>query len=275
MHGAGNDYIYVMQDDVAEVDLPGLARAVSHRHKGIGSDGLVVIGRTEAPQTFTMRMFNADGSEAGMCGNASRCIAKYVYERGLTDRTELTLLTASGAKRLRLHVTDGCVRSVTVDMGAPSLDAALIPAALDGPLPLTADLDAAGFSSRVTAVGMGNPHGIVFLDADPDDATVAQLGPALETHAVWPERANIEFVHVIDTGKVRARVWERGSGETQACGTGACAVCVASALTGRTGREIDVELPGGTLHVEWRERDGHVLLTGPAEWVCEGQFVYH
>ena len=258
MHGVGNDYIFV---DTAVNDVPdpvAASIAWSRPHMGIGSDGLVLIGRAETPDAdFTMRIFNADGSEGLMCGNASRCIGKYVYERRLTDKTCVRLLTASGIKVLKLAVNpDGTVDSVTVDMLVPALedDSQFL---LEGePLP------------DGVFVSMGNPHYVIFVD-DLDSVDVAAEGAVLERHQRFPERCNIEFAQVTPDG-IRMRVWERGSGITMACGTGACATTVAAAVTGRSGRQSRVMMDGGTLEIEWRASDNHVYLSGPATFVYEG-----
>ena len=262
MHGAGNDYIYVDSTLFNIADPSAAAIAWSDRHKGIGADGLVLIGKPDttdgnsASADFTMRIFNADGSEARMCGNASRCIGKYVYEKGLTRKTEIRLQTLSGIKLLKLDVNDGHVRSVTVDMGEPCIANPELFAPADG-LP------------EGTFVSMGNPHYVIFTD---DVDSVTELGPALERHASFPERCNIEFARR-DEGKavIRTRVWERGSGITMACGTGACATAVAAVLTGRAGRQSSIVMDGGTLDIEWREEDNHVYLTGPAEFCFDGE----
>ena len=262
MHGAGNDYIYVDSTLFNIADPSAAAIKWSDRHKGIGADGLVLIGRPDATDgnsgsaDFTMRIFNADGSEARMCGNASRCIGKYVYEKGLTKKTEIRLQTLSGVKLLKLDVTDGHVRSVTVDMGEPCIANPELFAPADG-LP------------EGTFVSMGNPHYVIFTD---DVDSVTELGPALEHHASFPERCNIELARR-DEGKavIRTRVWERGSGITMACGTGACATAVAAVLTGRAGRQSSIVMDGGTLDIEWREEDNHVYLTGPAEFCFDGE----
>ena len=257
MHGAGNDYIYV---DIRRQSIPdpaGAARAWSCRHTGIGSDGLVLIGEPSVPDAdFSMRIFNADGSEAMMCGNASRCIGKYVYERGLVGpgQTQVRLSTLSGVKTLDLHVEGGKVSSVTVDMLAPRLE--------DG----AQFLPGAGMD-RGTFVSMGNPHYVIFTD---DVNAVEVSGPSLEHHPAFPQRCNIEFACPLPDGSIRTRVWERGSGMTMACGTGACATAVAAALTGRAGRRSRIVMDGGVLGIEWRESDGHVYLTGPAEFVFDG-----
>ena len=257
MHGAGNDYIYV---DTTLYNIPAPAEAAilwSDRHKGIGSDGLVLIGVSPVPEAdFSMRIFNADGSEAMMCGNASRCIGKYLYERGMTTQTQIKLLTLSGVKTLDLHVSDsGEVNSVTVDMGEPKTDA---------PNLFRPDRGL----SRGIFVSMGNPHYVIFTD---DVDQVEQKGSTLEHHPAFPERCNIEFARVQPDGTIRTRVWERGSGITQACGTGACATAVAACLSGRAGRKSSIVMDGGTLDIEWREADGHVLMTGPAAFAFDGE----
>ena len=273
MHGAGNDYIYVDTLLYNIGDPVAAAREWSDRHKGIGSDGLVLIGRSPISEAdFTMRIFNADGSEAMMCGNASRCVGKYVYEKGLTTQTQIKLLTLSGIKVLDLLVREGIVESVTVDMGEPVFEnerqfnqAAM--ATNSQALPsLTGG--ARGGSSFVS---MGNPHYVIFVD-DVDAIDVAREGAILEHHPAFPERCNIEFAEMRPDG-IRVRVWERGSGITQACGTGACATAVAACKTGRARRKSRIIMDGGELEIEWRETDGHVYMTGPAEFVFEGEIV--
>ena len=270
MHGAGNDYVYVngMQYDIPD---PGaVAVEWSDRHKGIGGDGLVLIGApTAAGADFSMRIFNADGSEAAMCGNASRCIGKYVYEKGLTRKTTVRLETPSGIKTLMLHVDGGRVASVTVDMLAPAFD---VPAqyapALCGMPPGV--LHAGGAEFAGTFVSMGNPHFVIFVD-DVGLTDVARYGGMLERNEAFPDGCNIEFAQVLTGGVIRARVWERGSGITLACGTGACATAVAAALTGRSGRSAEVVMDGGTLGIRWDKDDGHVYMTGGADFVFEGE----
>ena len=257
MHGVGNDYIFVDTTVHPILDPAATAIAWSKQHTGIGSDGLVLMGRPEGDEAdFTMRIFNADGSEGLMCGNASRCIGKYVYERGLTDKTCIRLLTASGVKVLKLDVAAGKVRNVTVDMQAP----ALCDERLYRP---TADALPQG-----VFVSMGNPHYVIFVD-NIDSVDVATVGAQLEHHPSFPERCNIELAQVMADG-TRMRVWERGSGITLACGTGACATAVAAAVTGRSGRSSRIIMDGGTLDIEWSAADNHVYLTGPATIVYEG-----
>ena len=256
MHGCGNDYIYV---NTMEQKVPNPQEAAirwSDRHKGIGSDGLVLIGKSPVPEAdYTMHIYNADGSEAMMCGNASRCIGKYLYERGLTTKTEIRLLTLSGIKTLQLHILNNKVESVTVDMLEPVLEN-------------DSQYIASRSVGRGTFVSMGNPHYVIFTD---NVDQVGETGRTLERHPAFPQRCNIEFARVEEDGSIRTRVWERGSGITQACGTGACATAVAAALTGKAGRKSDIVMDGGTLSIEWRESDNHVYMTGPAEFVFDGE----
>ena len=271
MHGAGNDYIYLDATGEMPEVLPELSRRMSDPHFGVGSDGLVAVMTSDIAD-FRMRMFNSDGSEAEMCGNASRCIAKFVYEKGLTDSETVTLETLAGIKVLHLHVREGVVESVTVDMGAPVLEPASVPVqSLDPKLRLAEEDTVDGRTYRITGVSMGNPHGVIFVDEIDDDLVLRQ-GPLLEVAPIFPAKANIEFAKVLDRSTIEMRVWERGSGETLACGTGACATAVAAALNGLTGREVDVRLRGGTLHIRWDEADGHVFMTGPAAFICDGVF---
>ncbi len=256
MHGCGNDYIYVDVSRYPIADPVAAAVRWSDRHKGIGSDGLVLIDRSPEPTAdFSMRIFNADGSEAMMCGNASRCIGKYLYERKLTDQTAIRLLTQSGVRILQLHVENGVVKSVTVDMGEPVLDnpEQFLPC---GELP------------KGCFVSMGNPHYVIFTG---DVNQVYKVGPKLEVHPAFPQRCNIEFASLKTDGIIRTRVWERGSGITQACGTGACATAVATVVTGLTGRKVDIVMDGGTLSIEWCEDNNHVYMTGPAAFVFNGE----
>ena len=256
MHGCGNDYIYINMMERKIANPQAVAIAWSDRHKGIGSDGLVLIGASPVPEAdYTMHIYNADGSEAMMCGNASRCIGKYLYERGLTDKTEIRLLTLSGVKILSLHVTDGVVESVTVDMGEPVLEDE------------SQYMASRGLRQGIF-VSMGNPHYVIFTDYVDQ---VSETGHALEHHPAFPQRCNIELARVEADGTIRTRVWERGSGITQACGTGACATAVAAALTGKAGRKSQIVMDGGTLSIEWRESDNHVYMTGPAAFVFDGE----
>lgn len=268
MHGAGNDYIYV---DTLLYSIPDPSAAAikwSAPHTGIGSDGLVLIGKPSITSgaDFSMRIFNADGSEAMMCGNASRCIGKYLYERKLTDKTEIKLETLSGVKTLRLHLaTGGTVESVTVDMLEPRLH---VPEQYDESY--LGELSASFRKFRGTFVSMGNPHFVTFVD-DIDTIDIARYGSEMEHDTAFPQRCNIEFAQVMPDGTIRTRVWERGSGITMACGTGACATAVAAQITGRAQNKSTIKMDGGTLLIEWNTDDGHVYMTGPAEFVFDGE----
>lgn len=263
MHGCGNDYIYVDVTRYPIADPAEAARLWSDRHTGIGSDGLVLINRSPLPEAdFSMRIFNADGSEAMMCGNASRCIGKYLYERGLTDKTKIRLLTLSGVKTLHLHVSNQVVESVTVDMGEPVFEDANL---------YNPDVALPFQKGEALFVSMGNPHYVVFTD---DVNQVGETGRRLEHHPAFPQRCNIEFATPLPeetTKAFRTRVWERGSGITMACGTGACATAVAACMTGRAARQSNIVMDGGTLNIEWRESDNHVYMTGPATFVFDGE----
>jgi len=293
MQGCGNDYIYV---DCFREPMPhdpaGLSRAISDRHFGVGSDGLILICPSDKADA-RMRMFNADGSEAEMCGNGIRCLAKFVYDRGHVRKPTLTVETGRGVLTLDLEIAGGVVRQVRVDMGEPILDAALVPttlagdstrgnAVIDAELPVGTEWILTGGNDRrtaalvrqgrrVTCVSMGNPHCITYVQ-EITDAEVLGLGPQLENHQIFPRRTNVEFVRVNRPDDVTMRVWERGSGETLACGTGACAVAVAGVLTGRSARQVTVHLTGGDLQLDWSERDNHVYMTGPAVEVFFGDW---
>ncbi len=270
MHGIGNDYIYINCMESVPDRLPELAEEMSDRHFGVGGDGIVLICPSDKAD-FRMRMFNNDGSEARMCGNASRCIAKYVHDHKLTDKTCISLETLSGIKVLSLNMSpSGEVESVTVDMGEPELNAGLVPVRSTAEKMVEELVATSCGEVRVTAVSMGNPHGVVFVDRI-EDIPFETLGPELEKHSMWPDRANIEFLQIISPSEARMRVWERGTGETLACGTGACASAVAAALTGRCGREVTIHLRGGDLHIRWAD-NGHVMMTGGATEVFEGNY---
>lgn len=272
MHGAGNDYIYVNTLLYNIEDPVKAAIQWSVPHTGIGSDGLVLIDEAKIPEAdYSMRIFNADGSEAMMCGNASRCIGKYLYEKGLTDKTQIRLLTLSGIKILNLHLdaTGKTVESVTVDMLEPVTKNKAQLSTDDGSM-TEGLVEADDKEFRGTFVSMGNPHFVIFVD-DISEIDVARYGKILEYDPLFPERCNIEFAEVLPSGAIRTRVWERGSGITMACGTGACATAVAAAITGRASRESDIVMDGGTLHIEWSEQDGHVYMTGPAAFAFEGE----
>lgn len=268
MHGAGNDYIYVDTLLYSIPDPGATAIKWSAPHTGIGSDGLVLIGKPSITSgaDFSMRIFNADGSEAMMCGNASRCIGKYLYERKLTDKTEIKLETLSGVKTLRLHLASGgTVESVTVDMLEPRLH---VPEQYDESC--LGELSASFRKFRGTFVSMGNPHFVTFVD-DIDTIDIARYGSEMEHDAAFPQRCNIEFAQVMPDDTLRTRVWERGSGITMACGTGACATAVAAQITGRAQNKSTIKMDGGTLLIEWNADDGHVYMTGPAEFVFDGE----
>lgn len=268
MHGAGNDYIYVNTLAYPVEDPVKTSIKWSAYHTGIGSDGLVLIGKSDRAD-FSMHIFNADGSEAMMCGNASRCIGKYVYENKLTDKEEVTLETLSGIKILKLHIEDGRVEEVTVDMDAPLLtNPKQIDTKTGGMISETIIAD--GKEYKGTFVCMGNPHLVIFID-DIKKVNLPMVGPKLENHPLFPERVNVEFVEVLPDGSLRMRVWERGSGITMACGTGACATAVAAVLNHKAGRHSLVRMDGGDLHIYWDEEDGHVYMTGPAVKVFDGE----
>jgi len=263
MHGAGNDYIYVYSPDNPIDDPNGAAREWSKFHTGIGSDGLILIGRSERAD-FSMRMFNNDGSEGKMCGNGIRCVGKYVYDHHLTDKKTVTVDTLAGVKTIELHTDDtGMVDSATVDMGEPCMEPGRWMAG-----------DSTGQPhdkvTQGTFVDMGSPHYVIFTK-DINSINLAKDGPAIERSGMFPNGCNIEFAQVTDNNTIRARVWERGSGITLACGTGACAVAVAAKLKGKTGRQSSIVMDGGRLHIDWREDDNHIYMTGPATTVFEGE----
>jgi diaminopimelate epimerase len=271
MHGIGNDYVYVSTfDQKAPVDPARLAVAVSDRHTGVGGDGLILIGPSERADA-RMRMFNADGSESEMCGNGVRCVAKYIHDHGIARKDRVTVETGRGVLTLDLEVEGGKARRVRVDMGAPILRAADIPTTLPGDPPINVPLTVEGRTLAVTAVSMGNPHAVAYVE-DVAGFPVEALGPVLEHHPAFPRRVNAHFVEVLGPGEVRMRTWERGSGITLACGTGACAVCVAGVLTGRTGRTLLAHLPGGDLELEWDGEGRSVFMTGPAAEVFSGDW---
>ncbi len=260
MEGAANDYIYFDWRTQLPEDIAGFARYASDRHTGIGGDGIVLILPSEKAD-FRMRMFNADGSEAQMCGNASRCVAKYLYENHLTDKTSILLETLAGIRKLDFTPTaDGEVEEVTVDMGSPRFDSADLPGQREIEIS----------ERKVFPVSMGNPHGVTFVDNITDSLVLGE-GPQMEIDNIWPEKANIEFVKVADRGHIEMRVWERGTGETLACGTGACAAAVAAHEAGFTDSEVEVRLRGGILKIKIDPENGHVMMTGPARLVARGE----
>lgn len=271
MQGAGNDYIYV---DCFSQPIPpdpaALARAVSDRHFGIGADGLILICPADGADA-EMRMFNADGSYSEMCGNGIRCVAKYVHDHGIAVRDQLRITSAGKPFLLDLELRAGKVERVRVDMGEPILTSSQIPTTLPGDPPVDAPFEVAGRTLAVTCVSMGNPHCIIYVDSATDELVLG-VGPKIETDPRFPKRTNVEFIEVLNRETVRQRTWERGSGETLACGTGACAVCVAGVLTGRTERRITSKLLGGDLQLEWDEATNHVYMTGPAAEVFTGEW---
>ncbi len=269
MHGCGNDYVYV-NGFQQEIDNPArVSEFISDRHMGIGSDGLIIIKPSKVAD-FAMAMYNADGSEGAMCGNGVRCIAKYVYEYGLTDKTEISLETKAGIKHLSLTVSDGKVSMVKVNMGSPILSPKEIPIEYDKERVVNEPIEVDGREYRITAVSMGNPHAVVFVE-DTEKLNLMELGPGFEQHEIFPDRVNTEFVQIIDRENVNMRVWERGSGETLACGTGTCATVVACVLNGLTDNEVTVHLRGGDIMVKYDEEDNIVWMTGPATVVFDGE----
>ena len=270
MHGCGNDYIYFNCFEQQVADPEALSIRLSDRHFGIGGDGIVLICPSDVADA-KMRMFNADGSEGKMCGNATRCIGKYMYEHGLISKPEMTLETLSGIKILKMTEQDGKIASVRVDMGKAILKPSEIPTRYEGDTAVSVPLTVDGTEYAVTCVSMGNPHCIVFVDQDVSTLDLPKIGPSFENHDMFPERINTEFIRVIDDHTLQMRVWERGSGETLACGTGATAALAVSALLGKCGSEADVLLRGGTLHLEWNRKENLLYMTGPAEFVFDGE----
>ncbi len=270
MHGIGNDYIYINCMDGVNFDPAQTSIRLSDRHFGVGGDGIILICPSEAAD-FRMSMFNADGSEGKMCGNGIRCFSKYVYEKGLTDKTEINIETLSGIKTVRLTLDKGEVSAVRVNMGAPVMKPSDIPVTLDGDSVVNRPIAVDGREWRVTCLSMGNPHCVTFVD-EVDDMKLEDLGPQFEHHELFPDRINTEFIKPISSDTVQMRVWERGSGETWACGTGACAAAVASILNGVVKSDtVNVKLRGGDLTIEWNREENTVYMTGPAEFVFEGR----
>ncbi|MBR3134448.1 MAG: diaminopimelate epimerase [Clostridia bacterium] len=269
MHGLGNDYVYMDCTEHEIKDIESLARFVSDRHLGVGSDGLILICKSDVAD-FKMKMFNSDGSQAEMCGNGIRCVGKFVYDKGLTDKKKITIETLAGIKALELNVEDGKVETVRVDMGEPILKPEMIPViSNDEPVKnIQIFVDKKEFD--FTCVSMGNPHAITIVD-DVDSFDVEKYGKEIEIDRVFPNRTNVEFIQIINRNHIKMRVWERGAGETLACGTGACATAVACSINGLTDRNVFIELLGGTLEIEWNPNDNHVYMTGPAVTVFEGE----
>ena len=268
MHGLGNDYVYIDAINQKIENESSLAKFVSNRHFGIGSDGLILICKSEIAD-FKMRMFNSDGSEAEMCGNGIRCVGKFVYDKGLTNKTTVKIETLAGIKTLILNTKDGKVETARVDMGEPILEAEKIPVISTEKPVKNLELEAENKKFKFTCVSMGNPHAITIVE-NTKEFDVEKYGKVLEIDKAFPKKANIEFAQIIDRQNINMRVWERGAGETLACGTGACATAVACNLNGLTDRKVNIELLGGTLNIEWNETDNHVYMTGPAKFVFDG-----
>ena len=269
MQGCGNDYIYVNCFKETVENPRETAIKVSDRHFGIGSDGLILIYPSKVAD-FKMVMYNADGSEGKMCGNGIRCVAKYVYDFGLTDKTELKIETLSGIKTLKLNIKDKKVDTVQVDMGSPILVPEQIPVNFEGEIMVDEPVSVNGLEYHLTCVSMGNPHAVVFVD-NIKILNLEKIGPDFEQHPIFPDKVNTEFIHIIDKNTIEMRVWERGSGETLACGTGACASVVACVWNGLTANEVLVHLVGGDLKIKYDREKNTVLMTGPAEFVCTGE----
>ncbi len=270
MHGLGNDYVYIDCTKQEEPkNISDLAKFVSNRHFGVGSDGLILICKSDICD-FKMRMFNYDGTEAQMCGNGIRCVGKFVYDKGLTTKEEITVETLAGIKVLELNVKNNKVETVKVDMGKPILDPEKIPVISEEKIVKNLELQAEDKKFKFTCVSMGNPHAITIVE-NVDEFDVEKYGKILEVDSHFPERANIEFIQILDKETIKMRVWERGSGETFACGTGACAVAVASNINGLTNKDVTVKLLGGDLKIQWNEDNEHIYMTGPATTVFEGE----
>lgn len=272
MQGLGNDYVYVNCFKEKIDNPPELARRISDRHFGVGADGLIMINPSDKAD-FEMEMYNADGSRGEMCGNGIRCVAKYVYDYGLTDKSHISVETLGGIKYLDLTVEEGKVKMVKVDMGKPELEPLKIPVKASGDKAVDEPILVGGNEYRMTCVSMGNPHAVIFIGCDVREFPLEEIGPKFENHERFPNRVNTEFVRVIDRRTAEMRVWERGSGETLACGTGACAVAVACALNGFTEDEVTVRLLGGDLQIRWDREKDTVFMTGPAEVVFDGEWI--
>ncbi len=269
MHGCGNDYIYINGFCETVKDKAAAARILSDRHFGIGGDGVIFINPSDVAD-FEMEMYNADGSRSEMCGNGIRCVAKYVYDKGMTQKTSLRIASGGSVKEITLSCKDGKADKIRVNMGAPQLAAANVPVVCARETAIDEEIEAGGALYRMTCVSMGNPHAVVFLD-EVDGLDIEKIGPAFEHHVRFPNRTNTEFVKVIDRNTVQMRVWERGTGETLACGTGCCAVAAAGVLCGLTDDQVTVRLPGGELYIEWDRKQNAIFMTGPANTVFEGE----
>lgn len=270
MQGCGNDYVYINGFTEKIGDKPAFVRAVSDRHFGVGGDGAIFINPSEEAD-FEMEMYNADGTRAEMCGNGIRCVAKYVYDKGLTDKKQISITSFGNVKYVELYVDDGLVRSVKVNMGAPELDAKKVPVKSAMERSVDEPITVNGKEYRMTCVSMGNPHAVVFME-NIAKLDIASIGPLFENHEVFPNRTNTEFVEVVDRTHVNMRVWERGTGETLACGTGCCATVAACVLNGLTEDEVTVRVLGGEIDIRWDRNKNLIYMTGPAETVFEGEF---
>lgn len=269
MHGCGNDYLYVNGFTEQVRDKAALARKASDRHFGVGGDGVIFINPSDKAD-FEMEMYNADGSRGEMCGNGIRCVAKYVYDKGLTDKTSISVISHGAIKYLDLTVEDGKVKTVRVNMGSPELTPAKIPVLSEKETVIDEEIIVCGKSYHMTCISMGNPHAVVFMD-DVEQMKIEEIGPYFENHERFPNRINTEFVKVLDRNRVQMRVWERGSGETLACGTGCCATVTACVLNGLTEEKVTVKVLGGELFIEWDREKNMIFMTGPAETVFEGE----
>jgi len=271
MHGCGNDYVYVngFVEKIPQEKKPDIVRKLSDRHFGIGGDGVIFINPSEEAE-FEMEMYNADGSRSEMCGNGIRCVGKFVYDKGLTDKTEISVISAGKVKYLTLHTENGKVSTVRVNMGEPEFVAANVPVISSNEQVVDEDIEVNGQTYKMTCVSMGNPHAVVFIN-DTDKLEIEKIGPYFENHERFPRRTNTEFVQVVDRNYVKMRVWERGTGETLACGTGCCATAAACVLNGLTENRVTVEVLGGKILIEWNREENLIFMTGPAETIFEGE----
>lgn len=274
MQGCGNDYVYIngFTEKVPQEKKPEFVRFASDRHFGIGGDGVIFINPSDEAD-FEMEMYNADGTRAEMCGNGIRCVAKYVHDKGLTDQTQFSIVSGGKVKYMDLTVENGITKAIRVDMGEPILTAAEVPVVSKNEQSVDEEIVVDNEKYRMTCVSMGNPHAVVFVDSTAD-FPLEQIGPHFENHERFPRRTNTEFVEVVSPEYVKMRVWERGTGETLACGTGCCATAAACVLNGKTGRKVTVEVLGGALTIEWDEKTNHIFMTGPAEFVFDGKLEY-
>ena len=274
MQGCGNDYVYVngFTEHIPQEKKPEFVRFASDRHFGVGGDGVIFINPSDEAD-FEMEMYNADGTRAEMCGNGIRCVAKYVHDKGLTDQTQFSIVSGGKVKYMDLTVENGITKAIRVDMGEPILTAAEVPVVSKNEQSVDEEIVVDNEKYRMTCVSMGNPHAVVFVDSTAD-FPLEQIGPHFEHHERFPRRTNTEFVEIVSPEYVKMRVWERGTGETLACGTGCCATAVACVLNGKTGRKVTVEVLGGALTIQWDEKTNHIFMTGPAEFVFDGELEY-